>query len=290
MLSSSTIGMLLYLSGMFCCVVLNIFMKISMTKFNLPTSEALFIRQAIIVFCFIPLMVKKKFNFFNKESLKPNLIRNSLFALSTLLLYTGISKVPLNDATAISFLTPIIGSVFAVKILKEKSSKFLWIALFLSIIGVFVIKKPGFNDEDILLGYGVLLLAMFIRGYIVILNKRLTNKFDVFTMLFYTHIIMFLMYLLFFKQFKPIPLDCFKYIIGASFLFFCEYFLIFSAYKKCSAISLQPLEFSRLLFMMVLSYLILNEQVSTNQIIGGFIIVSGFILVIIDKRRKAKIG
>ena len=287
-LSNNTKGLVCYLIAMFVTVVLNIFVKCAIVKFNLPTTEVLCCRQTIIVFFLLPLMIKRKFNFFDKEAFKPNVFRNVIFSLGTFALYIGMSKVPLNDATAITFLTPIIGSILAVRLLGERASKSIWIALVLSIIGVFIIKKPGFNDEDILLGYGALLLAVLARGYVVVLNKRLASKFDTMTMLFYTHTVMLFMSLLSAGQFVKIPFDAIKYIFGASVLFFIEYFLIFKAYKYCSAITLQPFDFSRLLFMMIMSDLLLNEKVTGNQVLGGLVILSGYAIIIAYKKISAK--
>lgn len=284
--SNSTKGAIIYLSAMFVTVMLNIFVKSAIVKFNLPTTEVLCCRQAIIVFFLIPLMIKRKFNFFDKTSFKPNVFRNLLFSVSTFVMYFGMARVPLNDATAITFLIPIIGSVLAVKMLGEKASKAIWLALFLSIIGVFVVKKPGFEDEDILLGYVALIFTVIIRGYVVVLNKRLASKFDTMTMLFYTHIVMLLMGLLFMPKFISIPPEAVKYIAGSGILFFLEYYLIFKAYKLCNAITLQPLDFSRLLYMMIMSSLLLNEHVEKNQVIGGLIIVSSYAIMLFQKKSK----
>ena len=285
-ISTSNIGILLYLSAMLATVLLNIFVKSAIVKFHLPTIEVLCIRQTIIVLFLIPVMIKMKFNFFDKTTLKPNLIRNLLFSFSTLLLYTGMSKVPLNDATAITFITPIIGSILAVKLLNEKTSKAIWIALFLAIIGVMVVKTPSFQDENFITGYGALFLCVIVRGYIVILNKKLAGKFSTMTLLFYTHTVMLLFSLCFFAKFVAVPIASLKYIAGAAVLFFIEYYLIFKAYKLSNAITLQPLEFSRLIFMMILSELLLNENITINQIIGGALIISGYLFMLITKKQK----
>ena len=285
-ISTNVIGISLYLMAMFVTVILNIFVKTAIKKFDLPTIEVLCCRQFIIVLFLIPIMIKHKFNFFNKQSCKPNVIRNILFSITTITLYIGISRVPLNDATAITFITPILGSVLAIKLLGEKASRMIWVALILSIIGVLIIQRPGFKDEDIVLGYGALLFTVIVRSYIVILNKRLASKFDTMTMLFYTHIVMLLITALFFMQFVPIPLCALKYIGSAGFLFFVEYYFIFKAYKYCNAITLQPFDFSRLLMMIVMSDLLLNEATNKYQIIGGLVILTGYGLIVAEKRKK----
>lgn len=286
--NKKTLGVLFYLIGMFLCVMLNTTMKRTINVFNLPTYEILCIRQLAIVVFLIPLMIKHKFNFFNKKALKPNLYRNVLFSLSLGLLYVGISRVPLNDSTAISFLTPIIGSLLAVKLLGEKASKAIWVALVLSIIGMLIIKKPEFNDKHLLVGYGALLVAVVVRGYIVVLNKKLTSKFDTMTILFYNNIILFLVSCCFFYQFKPIGFVELKWILLIGFMFFAEYWFIFKAYKYTSAVILQPLDFSRLIFMMFVSGLMMGETTTINQVIGGLVIFSGYVVMLVFGDNKKK--
>ena len=196
-LNKTSLGILLYLCGMIFTVLLNVLLKKAIKVYSIPTWEVLCIRQAIIVLFLIPLMIKTEFNFFKKNQWKPNVFRNLLFTFSTFLLYFGLSQVPVNEATSITFLIPIIGSILAIKFLGEKSSKSIWIALILSICGVCVIKQPGFDDSSANIGYIALLLCALIRGYVVILNKKLATKFDTNTILYYTHIVMFVISLVF---------------------------------------------------------------------------------------------
>ena len=288
-LKKTIIGMGVYLIGMVFCVILNAMMKKTINTFHLPVYEVLFVRQLCIVVFLLPLMIKRKFNFFDKKTLKPNLIRNVLFSFATGIMYIGISKIPLNDSTAISFLTPILGSLFAVKFLGEKSSKSIWIALFLSVIGMLIIKKPSFDDDsDLLLGYGILLIAVIIRGYIVVLNKKLSQQFDTMTILFYTHIILLLFSGCFCWQFVPFDINGLKYMLFLGFLFLVEYYFVFKAYKYSPAVLLQPLDFSRLIFMMLFSSIFMNESTTFKQIIGGLVILSGYLVMIIEKNIKIK--
>lgn len=287
--NKTTLGIFFYLIGMFLCVMLNTTMKKTINEFHLPTYEILFIRQLCIVLFLTPLMIKNKFNFFDKKSLKPNLYRNILFSASLGLLYFGITRVPLNDSTAISFLTPIIGCLLAVKLLGEKSSKAIWVALCLSVVGMLIIKTPQFGDDiEVLIGYGVLLVAVCIRGYIVVLNKKLAQKFDTMTILFYNHIVLMLFSGCFFFQFKAISFVELCWIILIGLMFFAEYWFIFKAYKYTTAVVLQPLDFSRLIFMMFVSSLLMNEKTTINQVIGGIVIFSGYVFMLIFNNGKTK--
>ena len=293
-LNKTSLGILLYLCGMVFTVLLNVFLKKAIKVYSIPTWETLFIRQSIIVIFLLPLIIKSKFKFFKKEQWKPNVFRNLLFTFSTFLLYFGLSQVPVNEATSITFLVPIIGSILAIKFLGEKSSKSIWIALILSVCGVCVIKQPGFDNNSANIGYIALLLCALIRGYIVILNKKLATKFDTNTILYYTHIVMlfisfFFVLLSYYQGTFVIPcMTAILYISFASLLFFLEYWFIFKAYKLCKVVVLQPIEFSRIIMAMILGYLILDEAISMRQCVGAGIIIAGFCVMLFGKNIISK--
>ncbi len=287
-LSRTSFGILLYLVGILNCVLTNIFTTITITKFKLPIWEVLCCRQIVIVTCLMPFIIKTKFNFFDKTAFKSNLVRNVLFSFAVFLLYNGISKIPFNEASVIMFITPIIGSILSVKLLKETATKSVKISLLLSILGVLIVKQPCFDNHGLLIGYISLFASVVIRGYIVVLNKQLAEKFNTTTMLFYTNIIMLAICSCFFYQFEAINTEIVKYILLIATLFFFEYFFIYRAYKYCKAITLQSLEFSSLLFTMAFSSLIVGENIKTNQIIGGFVVASGYFLILFEKHRSLK--
>ncbi len=280
------IGILFYLAGMVSCASLNVFMVEAINDYNLPIMEVMFFRQLFIFLFLLPIMVKNRFNFFEKTALKENFKRNLMLSFSTSLLYIGMSRIPLNEATSITFLTPILAVFLAVKLLGEKAPRTINYAFVIAIIGVLIVKKPSFSENDAMLGYGALLLYTCIRSYVVIIDKRLTTTFTPMTMMFYSCIILGLFAGCFFPLFIAVPLSALKYIAISGFLFFVEYYCIFRALKLCNAVILQPLDFSKLIFTMIFSYIFLGQQVNAHQIIGGSIIILGYLIVFIETKIK----
>jgi drug/metabolite transporter (DMT)-like permease len=289
-INQNTYGILLYILGVCALTFLVVTFKKILNEHKIPVTEAIFIRQLLIVGFLSPLMIKDKFKFFDKKALKPNFQRNALFFISTILMYIGLAEVPVNDAMTILFITPILGSIMAIYILKEKASNRLWVGLVGCFIGAVIVKKPSFNLEDKQsVGCALLLIVALIRGYVAILNKRLTKDFSVMQMLYYTHIIMLLGSTLFFREFKPVNKDVMILLLISAVGFFAEYFFVYSAYKRCSASMLQPLDFFKLIFSMIFSYLILKENVTTNQVIGGIVVVIAYIYSISGKTKSKKV-
>ena len=72
----------------------------------------------------------------------------------------------------------------------------MWIALVICFLTTVYIKKPTFSNLESLdvedLGYAFALISVFLRGYIVVLNKKLSVRFRTMNTIYYTNIVMFI--------------------------------------------------------------------------------------------------
>ena len=282
------IGCGMFLFAMFLSVCNSVFVKKAMVQYSLPSWEVIFIRELAICLMLLPFIIKFRFNFCDKNTLKPNIIRNVLYAVSTYLLYTLLTKMSVNDITSFQFFVPVVASIFAMIFLKEQGSKIIWLSLLVCVCGGFVIKQPDFSDSAGIYTYALLFLFIGMRSFITILNKKLATTFSTSTIVFYTHIIMFLSSACFVWQFsKPHPFVI--TILACAGLIYCiEYILIYTAYKFCSVLVIQPCEFSKFVYSVILSSLVLGETTTANQVIGAIIITIGFFIGVFDKKRFAK--
>ena len=71
------------------------------------------------------------------------LLRGALLGLASLSFFTGLAGIPLAEATAISSIGPILVTVFAVLLLREKAPAGTAWALAASFCGVLLIVRPG---------------------------------------------------------------------------------------------------------------------------------------------------
>jgi drug/metabolite transporter (DMT)-like permease len=72
-----------------------------------------------------------------------HLLRATCFTLVFVLMIKAFSVMPIANALSISFTSPIIGSLFCLFLLKEKVRPLQWGLIFLSFVGVLVIINPS---------------------------------------------------------------------------------------------------------------------------------------------------
>lgn len=89
-------------------------------------------------------------------------------------MFAAVARIPVSDATAISFLNPIFGMLLAIPLLGERVGPIRWAAAAIAMIGAFVLLRPGSSafDPAALLA----LTAALFMGIEVILIKKLSGK------------------------------------------------------------------------------------------------------------------
>lgn len=98
------------------------------------------------------------------------------------LMFASVAYIPLADATAISFLNPVFGMIFAIPLLGERVGKWRWLAAGIALIGALILLRPtpdSFQPAALLaLGAAVIL------GFELNIIKKLTQREGPFSILF----------------------------------------------------------------------------------------------------------
>jgi drug/metabolite transporter (DMT)-like permease len=77
--------------------------------------------------------------------LKLQLLRSALMLGSTVFFFAAVSYIPLAEATAIGFVSPLLVAAFSVPLLGEKVGPRRWAAVVIGFLAVMLIIRPGFG-------------------------------------------------------------------------------------------------------------------------------------------------
>ncbi|CUH54184.1 DMT family transporter [Shimia marina] len=100
--------------------------------------------------------------------------RSSLGWGGVTLMFAAAAFIPLSDATAISFLNPVVGMLLAIPFLGEKIGPWRWGSAALAFTGAMVLTRPGAGALE--LGAILALCAACFLGGEVIFMKKLTGR------------------------------------------------------------------------------------------------------------------
>ncbi|MDQ8757279.1 DMT family transporter [Sphingosinicella sp. LHD-64] len=108
--------------------------------------------------------------------------RGLAVSVATLCFFMGVMAMPLADATAIQFTSPILTALLAPFVLGEKTPRAVWLALVLAFSGVLVVLRPNVVELGIVALYPV--GAAFGMSWLMMLNRKTAGDAPVAVMQF----------------------------------------------------------------------------------------------------------
>ena len=257
-------------------VTMNVLLKISLADINVFTAG--FLRFLFGFLLILPFIFYNQFQNYKTPNLKIHLTRGFLNIPMMLLGFSALQYIPLEQIKAISFITPIIVVVLSVIFLKEKIYLIRIGALFIGLVGVFVILRPGIVSINI--GAYMVLCSCSIWSVVVIITKFAARVDSAFTILSYQYTIVTILSLPIALYFWQTPSSqTIIYLIFAGIAGTIVHLCINTAYKLTELSVLQPVNFSRLLIASLFGFIIFDEVPDIWTIIGGLIIFSSILII-----------
>ncbi len=223
---------------------------------------------------------KVKFPEFN-NSYVIFLVSGIFFALDLICWHWSIKLTTVSKATFLSNLAPIVVIIFSLIFLKERFSKFFYLAALLSMVGMLMLLGESFkfNKSQFIGDLLGVLTAVWYGSYIVTISQ-LRKKYNSTSIMFLsgivTAIILLIVSILF--EHNLIPQSLFTITIIFLLGFICQFmgqsFITYSlAYLSASLSSLclliQPIAAT------VLAYFFFQEKLTTIQFFGSALILIG---------------
>ena len=146
------------------------------SKIDVPTLHPFQISAGRFFFAWLILLpvVLWKREKFNEAAWKIHIGRSFSGWAGISCLFTAAALMPLADATAISFLNPIIAMLLAIPFLGERIGPWRWIAATIALAGGLILIRPG--SDTFQPAALIALAAAFFIGLEVVFIKKLTGK------------------------------------------------------------------------------------------------------------------
>ena len=212
------------------------------------------------------------------------IIRPAFLICSISSLFIGLTYLPIAEATAIGFVAPLFITALSVPILKEKVGIHRWSAVMFGFLGVIIIVRPGTEFWHI--ASIMPLLGAFFFALFQIFTRLLSTTENTYTTLFYTGIggLGWSSLMVPFVWSPMLRIHFFVFfsigIMGA-----IAHLCMISAFDRAEASFLAPYNYTKLLWVAVLGYIIFGDIPSLEMWLGAFIIVSaGFYVFSREKK------
>lgn len=293
-------GILLKIAAVTTFMIMASFIKA--TSANIPAGEAVFFRSFFALpVIFVWLWSTHELRTGLKTANPWQHVRRGLLGtLAMALGFTGLGLLPLPEATAIGFASPVLAVIFAALLLGEKIRAFRISTVILGLIGVLIILSPrladlnsaslsdgeGFNRETI--GAIVVLGSAASAALAQIFTRKLVAIEKTVTIVFYFTMTSTVLSLL------TIP---FGWIVPslyeASLLILSGITgglgqtLLTSSYRFAPTAVIAPFDYVSMLLALIVGYFIFDEVPTTIMLIGASVVITAGILII---WRESRLG
>lgn len=202
----------------------------------------------------------------------------------SLLFITGLSYIPLAEATAVIFLAPLMVTI-ASRMLGEQVSRIQWLAVGCGLIGVMIIVRPGgaLFTPAILLPFGA---ALSFTVYQLI-TRRLSATDHPVTSNFITSLVgsVVMSVLVIFNWQTPTLHDA-LFMAGLGAMAMSGHLLLTNAFRFASAAALAPFTYSQIIFAGVVGMIGFGHTPDVGAMIGmAIIIASGLVMACVQGRQ-----
>jgi len=211
--------------------------------------------------------------------------------------FGALARLPLIEANAISFTSPLISVALAAVVLKERVRIYRWSAVTIGFLGVLVVLAPHFSGDELtiamasatsLAGVTYAIAGSFTNAGTMIQTRHLTKSETTSSIVFYFSLICALAGLVTwpFGWIKPTGGELLA-LVTIGFLGGTGHILLTESYRYASASVVAPFDYTSMIWALVLGYLMFGETPTVMIVLGSAIIAAAGLFVIWREHRLA---
>ncbi len=245
-------------------------------------SAALF-RSAIGAVAIAPLWLLRGGRWPERSVLRVHIIRGMVGSMMALTFFYSLTKLPLAETIAISFIAPVVSLYLAAVLLHERIRRqAIWGAL-LGLAGTLVIVGGKFDrgnlDSDTWLGLAAITVSALLYAWNLVLQRQqalvakpleMTAFYMTIAMLVYLPAAPWLLELPGVNEARDVAISALLSVIGGMTMAW--------AYARAETQVLAPLEYSGFLWASLFGWILLAEKVTATTIAGAALIVIGCVI------------
>ena len=222
--------------------------------------------------------------------------RGLISVASMFLNFAALARLPLVDATAISFAAPLITVAFAAIFLGERVPAYRWSAVAVGFVGIIVMLWPYLNLAQYAaggsatvaatIGVACALLAALTNAGSVIQTRRLTDTETTSSIVFYFSLYCAVAGLatLPFGWIWPGVMQL-AVLVASGVVGGLAHIVLTTSYRYAPASLVAPLDYTMMIWAFVLGYFLFGELPTIYVFVGGAIVAASGIFVIWRERQ-----
>jgi drug/metabolite transporter (DMT)-like permease len=254
-----------------------------------PVALMVWARWAVQTLIIVALIGPKMgFDLVRTKKLPLHLLRGALLIGSSVCFFSALRYLPLAEATALNYSSPILVTVMAAWLLGERLTRARWAFVVAGFIGMLLIVRPG---SDVLTPAAFFALgAALLYATFQILTRKLAGE-DLMVLLFYPCIvgtsIFSLVVPFFFRTETWYPVADTVAFLSIGTLGFVGHFLFIKAFQRASASAIAPFTYTQLVWSTLAGWAVFNTF-PDGWTLAGIVVIggSGVVLMWYERWRR----
>lgn len=252
----------------------------TLAQMDVATLEMLTWRALIVLVLLVPFLLKSE----HRRAVRAADIRahavHALFAISTMAcFYFALRTLPLATVTAINFTTPVFGLLLARLLFGERVSTTGWTALAIGFAGTLLILRP--DTGGIGLDAMIVLVGSIIAAAMNLAVRRMPARSTNFAVVFYLSLFGAIFYTIAGGAMLETPtLTEFGLFMTLGLIALGVHTCVTFAYRFASSMLIGALDYLRIIWAILIGYLVFAEQPDLIDL-GGIVLIisSGWIVM-----------
>lgn len=217
-------------------------------------------------------------------------LRGAFLLAATLCFFAAIATMPIADALALLFVSPMVTTMLSPLVLGEQVGRWRWIAVITGFVGALMVVRPGFGVFQwaslLALGAGIS------HGCYLLATRRLSGTTDPLITLLYTGALGFLVMTAIMPVVWVVPTASdWMWMALMGFLAASGHFLIIKAFERAPASVVAPVGYAEIVAATVIGYLAFGDFPAPWTWLGiAVIVASGVAISVREHRRRPSRG
>jgi drug/metabolite transporter (DMT)-like permease len=262
-----------------------------------PTGQVIFFRS---VFAIVPVVIVYAWRGELMASLRTERPlgqagRGALAVVAMFCNFAALARLPLIEASAIAFTTPLICVALAALLLKERVRIYRWSAVTIGFLGVLVVLAPHFSGDELRIvlasaasvtGVLLALVGSVLNAGAVIQTRWLAQSESTSSIVFYFSLICAVAGLATwpFGWVQPTPVEWVA-LLSIGLLGGAGHILLTESYRYAPASTLAPFDYTSMIWALMLGYAFFGEVPTVMIVVGSAIIAAAGLFVIWRERQ-----
>lgn len=215
-----------------------------------------------------------------------HLFRGTAGLASMLLAFISLNLLPLADAVAISFATPLFLTALSVPLLGEKVGIHRWSAVVVGFVGILVMARPSGAGTG--LGFITATAGALVNAVILVTVRRLGRTESPLTIIFYQAFIATVgCTLLLPFAWKPPDLAGFTLFVSLGVLGVIGHFCLTQGFRYAAATVVGPFNYAGIIWATLFGFVVWSDLPTPYTITGGAIVIASGIYIFYRETRKS---